>query len=130
MNPPTGDWANFFVAEVGASAALTGLLVVAISINLARILSFAQLPERAAEGLITLVAAFVLAGYRTGTKPARQAVRGGSVGHRLGNVSGVVGCPIAILERHSERFAGETVCARDGWRGCEPSVHRRRHPAP
>ncbi len=61
MNPPTGDWANFFVAEVGASAALTGLLVVAISINLARILSFAQLPERAAEGLITLVAAFVLA---------------------------------------------------------------------
>jgi hypothetical protein len=61
MNPPSADWANFFVAEVGAAAALTGLLVVAISINLARILSISQLPERAAEGLVILVAAFVLA---------------------------------------------------------------------
>jgi hypothetical protein len=60
MNPQTADWANFFVAEVGASAALTGLLVVAISINLARILAIAQLPGRAAEGLIILVGAFVL----------------------------------------------------------------------
>jgi hypothetical protein len=48
------------VAEVGASAALTGLLVVATSINLARILAIAQLPGRAAEGLIILVGAFVL----------------------------------------------------------------------
>jgi hypothetical protein len=61
MNPPGADWANFFVAEVGAAAALTGLLVVAISINLARILSLSQLPERAAESVVILVAAFVLA---------------------------------------------------------------------
>jgi hypothetical protein len=60
MNPDTAAWANFFVAEVGASAALTGLLVVAISINLSRILSSPPLPGRAAEALITLVAAFVL----------------------------------------------------------------------
>jgi hypothetical protein len=60
MNPQSAGWANFFVAEVGASAALTGLLVVAISINLARILAIAQLPGRAAEGLIILVGAFVL----------------------------------------------------------------------
>jgi hypothetical protein len=60
MTPLGADWANFFVAEVGASAALTGLLVVAISINLTRILAIAQLPGRAAEGLIILVGAFVL----------------------------------------------------------------------
>jgi hypothetical protein len=61
MNPQSSAvWANFFVAEVGASAALTGLLVVAISINLTRILAVAQLPGRAAEGLIILVGAFVL----------------------------------------------------------------------
>lgn len=48
-------WANFLVAEVGATAALTGLIIVAVSINLQRILSFPQLPGRAAEMLIMLV---------------------------------------------------------------------------
>ena len=55
------DWGNFFVAEVGASAALAGLMAVAISINLARILSFPQLPARAAEALMVLTGALVLA---------------------------------------------------------------------
>jgi hypothetical protein len=55
------DWANFFIAEVGASAALAGLVVVAISINLARILSFPQLPARAAESLLMLTGALMLA---------------------------------------------------------------------
>ncbi len=48
----TPEWSNFFVAELGALAALTGFVVVAISINLARILEFAWLPSRAAEALI------------------------------------------------------------------------------
>ena len=60
MNPLVSDWANFFVAQVGASAALTGLVVVAISVNLSRILSFPQLPGRAGEALITLLGALVL----------------------------------------------------------------------
>jgi hypothetical protein len=42
-------------------AALTGLVVVAISINLTRILSIAQLPRRAGESLFLLVGAIVLA---------------------------------------------------------------------
>ena len=37
-------WANFFFAEVGASAALVGLLFVAVSINLKRILEVPGLP--------------------------------------------------------------------------------------
>ena len=56
------DWANFFVAEAGASAALTGLVTVAISINIARILEIAHLPGRAAESLFSLTSAFSLCG--------------------------------------------------------------------
>src|ERR1700728_1510044 len=56
-------WANFFVAEVGAAAALSGLIIVAISINLQRILSFPQLPGRAAEMLIMLLGALLACSF-------------------------------------------------------------------
>jgi len=55
MEPVTAGWDNFFVAEVGASAALTGLLFVAVSINLTRILQFPHLPARAAETMVVLL---------------------------------------------------------------------------
>ena len=50
--PLTPEWANFFAAELGALASLTGFVVVAISINLTRILSYPHLPTRAGEALI------------------------------------------------------------------------------
>jgi len=53
-------WSNFFVAEAGAAAALCGLLFVALSINLARILEYPHLPGRAAESLAMLVGALIL----------------------------------------------------------------------
>jgi hypothetical protein len=53
-------WANFFVAQCGASAALLGLLFVSVSLNLTRILSFPQLPDRALVVLLLLFAVLVL----------------------------------------------------------------------
>ena len=55
--PLTPEWANFFMAELAALAALTGFVVVAISINLTRILSYAGLANRAGEALIAPVGA-------------------------------------------------------------------------
>jgi hypothetical protein len=61
--PVTAGWENFFVAEVGAAAALTGLLFVAVSINLARILAVEHLPSRAGETLIVFASALVVATF-------------------------------------------------------------------
>jgi hypothetical protein len=48
-------WDSFFVAQVGASAALTGLVFVALSINLSRIIEERVLVGRAAEALALLL---------------------------------------------------------------------------
>jgi hypothetical protein len=58
--PLTPEWATFFSAELAALATLTGLVVVAISINLPRILSYPHLPTRAGEALIGPVGAITV----------------------------------------------------------------------
>src|SRR5580658_1140901 len=54
------EWHDFFVAAVGASAALLGLLFVAISVNLEQILKFPHLPGRAAGTLGTLLTVLIV----------------------------------------------------------------------
>ncbi len=54
-------WGGFFTAQVGASAALAGLIFVGVSLNLTRILSSSRLPDRALQALILLVAILLVA---------------------------------------------------------------------
>jgi hypothetical protein len=54
-------WDDFFVAEVGAAAALAGLLFVGISINMSKILAFTSLPFMAMRALILLVSILIVA---------------------------------------------------------------------
>ena len=53
-------WTEFFLGMLGATAALTGLLFVAISINVERILETEGLAARAAEALAAFLLALVV----------------------------------------------------------------------
>ena len=59
---PSGasEWTDLFVAAAGASAALTGLVFVAVSINIQEILRLPGVPDRALATLILLLGAVVI----------------------------------------------------------------------
>jgi hypothetical protein len=55
----TAGWGEFLVASAGASAALAGLVMVAISVNIKEILTIPSLPARAGAAVGSLVLAVV-----------------------------------------------------------------------
>jgi hypothetical protein len=54
------EWSNYLSVQAGAAATLTGLVFVAVSINLSRILSIPGLTGRAAESLLQLFGVVVI----------------------------------------------------------------------
>jgi modulator of FtsH protease len=56
---PLTDWHDYFVAQASVSAALAGLLFVALSINIEHILKMAWLPPRAALTMLLLVGSLI-----------------------------------------------------------------------
>ena len=59
MSETLEAWTDFNVALVGATAALAGLLIVAMSVNIVKIMASTALPPRAASSIATLVLAIV-----------------------------------------------------------------------
>lgn len=57
------DWQTYFAVQAGAAATLTGLVFVAVSINLTRILSVPGLPGRAFDALLQLLQVFFIASF-------------------------------------------------------------------
>jgi modulator of FtsH protease len=53
-------WGSFFGAEAAAAAALAGLIFVGVSINLAKVLAYPGVPERALESLLLLLGVLVI----------------------------------------------------------------------
>jgi hypothetical protein len=103
-------WSEFAVATAGASAALTGLVFVAVSINLSRILAYPALPRRTGQTLVLFlvplfIAVFVLA--------RGQGV--GALGVELVGLGVVLGTILLWLSgtgRTAEEPAGSFILAR------------------
>jgi hypothetical protein len=63
MSETLEAWTDFNVALVGATAALAGLLIVAMSVNIATIMESPTLPPRAAASIAALVLAIVAGAF-------------------------------------------------------------------
>lgn len=55
------EWNAFLAVEAGSAATLTGLVFVAVSINLNRIIAITGLPGRAAESILQFLEVFLVA---------------------------------------------------------------------
>jgi modulator of FtsH protease len=55
-----GDWNNFFLGELGAAAALAGLLFVAVSVNQTKILQLGRMADRGLEALAMLMLVLII----------------------------------------------------------------------
>jgi modulator of FtsH protease len=96
-------WTDLFVAAAGASAALAGLVFVAVSINVERILRLAGVPQRALETILLLLGVVVVSIFALVPGQSRIAL-----GAELAGEGVVSLIAIALLFRASVRAAGRT----------------------
>ncbi len=85
-------WSNFFVAEAGAAAALTGLVIVAISINVRIIVTTRLLSGRALETVALLAGILLLStlGLVPGQPPSVFGCECLGVGMVMGLTTGAI----------------------------------------
>jgi hypothetical protein len=67
-------WESFFIAQAGASAALSGLLFVGVSINLSTIAGSTRLVRRALEAFVLLVDVLILSAVALVPDASRAAI--------------------------------------------------------
>ncbi len=105
-------WENFFVTAAEASATLVGLAIVAISVNVQRILSFRHLPMRAGTTVASL--AFILVVGMAALIPQPVALFGAetlALAIGLGGWQGWLAHRIVALSAAHERPLHEAVTA-------------------
>jgi len=68
------QWHDLFIAVAGAAAALTGLIFVAVSINLKQIIEYPGLPHRAVETLAVMTGVLLLSVFVLIPGQSRQAL--------------------------------------------------------
>jgi modulator of FtsH protease len=96
-------WSDLFVATAGASAALAGLVFVAVSINLDRILQLPGVPERALETLLLLLVVLLVSivGLIPGQTHAALGLEITFLGGLIGGV--IASLPTAIHPGQGDR---------------------------
>ncbi len=100
------DWSDFAVASAGAAAALTGLLFVAVSINLQRILELPQLPDRAGGTLGLLLTLLLVSIVLVAPGQPQPAA-----GTEIATMSAVLACGAVLIALRAYRRAR----GRIGW---------------
>lgn len=90
-------WHDFFIGTIGAAAALTGLLFVAISINLEQILKYPQLPGRAAGTLGILVSDLIVSGFSLAPEQSNRVL-----GIEIAAVGAIVVAQAALVSHGRE----------------------------
>jgi hypothetical protein len=87
-------WADFAVGVAGAAAALTGLLFVAVSVNIHRIMQLPNLPGRAGQTLITLITPLLVSIFLLVPNQPRDLLGSELIGLGL-----ILGCALVWLNR-------------------------------
>jgi hypothetical protein len=90
------EWNDLFIAAAGASAALAGLVFVAVSINIERILKFEELPPRAEMTLLLLITVLLVSIIGLIPGQSRTALGAELLGEGL-----ILGAAIAVLATRS-----------------------------
>jgi hypothetical protein len=97
------EWTDLFVASAGASAALAGLVFVAVSINVDRILRLEGVPERALETVLLLLSVVLVS--IVGLIPGQDTT---ALGAELLGLGVVLGLAIAALAARSVADSQQT----------------------